>query len=239
MARKMVRPYSTAMASDRKLSSSTTMSAASLATSDPEPMAKPTSARLSADESLTPSPVIPTTRPDSCASRTRRDLSVGRARETTARRGSASVTSWSDMPSSSAEVRTSDSSRSRPTSPATADAVSTRSPVIMVRWMPAAWHRETARRDSGRVSSRMAMEPTYVNFAGNLSSASKGDDEMASETTRTPCADTSEMDRSMAARPMRTADAPSADTADEQAATSTSGAPLTSVAMGVRPSAWA
>jgi hypothetical protein len=82
----------------------------------PDPIANPTSAFLSAGESLTPSPVMPTTRPVSCgythslamhtmpartrhtcASRTSRLLSVGSARDTTASLGSIFFTSSSDI----------------------------------------------------------------------------------------------------------------------------------------------
>ena len=79
----MVRPYQMASLMDLKLSSRMTILPASLAASVPLPMAKPTSARFKAGESLTPSPVMPTTRFISWQRRTIRDLSVGRARAMT------------------------------------------------------------------------------------------------------------------------------------------------------------
>ena len=57
------RPSSTAFTIDAKLSSVRTISAASLATSLPVPIAIPTFACLSAGESLTPSPVMTQKRP--------------------------------------------------------------------------------------------------------------------------------------------------------------------------------
>ena len=64
---------------DLKLSSKITISPASFAASVPLPIANPTSARFSAGESFTPSPVIPTTRFISWHRRTILDLSVGSA----------------------------------------------------------------------------------------------------------------------------------------------------------------
>ena len=83
------------MDSDRRLSSKMTISLASLATSVPDPMANPTSAFLSAGASLTPSPVIPTTRFRDWASLTRRLLSWGSERAIILRFGKIFLTSAS------------------------------------------------------------------------------------------------------------------------------------------------
>jgi len=58
---KMSLPSSTPLTMELKLSSSKSISAAFLATSEPEPIAIPISAFLIAGESLTPSPVTATT----------------------------------------------------------------------------------------------------------------------------------------------------------------------------------
>lgn len=57
---KIILPRSTPPTIEQKLSSSKIISAAFLATSDPEPIATPISAFLIAGESLTPSPVTAT-----------------------------------------------------------------------------------------------------------------------------------------------------------------------------------
>ena len=156
----MVRPYQMASLMERKLSSRMTILPASLAASVPLPMAKPTSARFRAGESLTPSPVMPTTRFSSWHRRTIRDLSVGRARAMTRMRGMIFFTSSSDSSLSWAEVRaTSSRARSSPASRAMATAVSSRSPVIMTTWMPAFCTSAMASRASGRTSSRMPTRP--------------------------------------------------------------------------------
>jgi len=71
----------TAVAIERNESSSSVMSLASLATDVPEPIERPTLAKLSAGASFVPSPVTATTSPCCCNSRTSRCLSSGRARE--------------------------------------------------------------------------------------------------------------------------------------------------------------
>ncbi|MNC94979.1 hypothetical protein D3C83_119790 [compost metagenome] len=64
MFEKIARPTSTAATMDAKLSSASTMSAASLDTSVPAiPIATPMSAVFKAGASLTPSPVIATISP--------------------------------------------------------------------------------------------------------------------------------------------------------------------------------
>lgn len=57
---KIILPCSTPFTIEQKLSSSKIISAAFLATSDPEPIATPISAFLIAGESFTPSPVTAT-----------------------------------------------------------------------------------------------------------------------------------------------------------------------------------
>ena len=91
----MSRPRSTACTSVAKLSSVRTILAACLVTSEPLPIATPTSACLSAAASLTASPVIATTSPASCISRARRSLSSGATRPNTCSCGSCSITSAS------------------------------------------------------------------------------------------------------------------------------------------------
>jgi hypothetical protein len=67
-----------------KLSSASTISAASFAASVPvRPMATPMSARLSAGASFTPSPVIATAAPPACSASTRRSLCSGSVRAKT------------------------------------------------------------------------------------------------------------------------------------------------------------
>ena len=83
----MSRPRSTARTRVAKLSSVSTIFAACLDTSEPLPMATPTSACFSAAASLTASPVIATTSPDSCMSRASRSLSSGATRPKTCSSG--------------------------------------------------------------------------------------------------------------------------------------------------------
>ena len=159
----MVRPYRIAFLMDAKLSSRMVISPASLATSVPLPMAKPTSAFFSAGESLTPSPVIPTTSSSSCASLTRRLLSVGKALETTRRCGRMAFISSSLFSAISADVSaTSSGSASSPASFAMAHAVSFRSPVTMTTWIPARCTSRMASLASIRTLSRILMMHTRV-----------------------------------------------------------------------------
>ncbi len=163
MELKMVRPYRIALSMELKLSSRITISLASFATSVPPPIAKPTSAFLSAGESFTPSPVIPATRSSSWARRTRRLLSLGSALAITRIFGSIFLISSSDSLASSSEVSTTSLSfSSRPASLAIATAVSLRSPVIMTTCTPAPFTSAIAVTDSGRTSSRIPTTPTRV-----------------------------------------------------------------------------
>ena len=81
MLSKIPRPSSTAATIEAKLSSSSTMSAASRVTSVPvTPMAMPISAVWTAGASLTPSPVIATTWPRARQARTTRSLCLAATR---------------------------------------------------------------------------------------------------------------------------------------------------------------
>ena len=81
MLAKIDRPTSTAATMVAKLSSASTMSAASLDTSVPVmPMATPMSAVFSAGASFTPSPVIATVMPSRCRASTIRSLCSGLTR---------------------------------------------------------------------------------------------------------------------------------------------------------------
>ena len=123
-----------------KLSSASTMSAASLAASVPFwPMATPTSARLSAGASLTPSPVIATTWPSSCSACTRRSLCSGLARANTSTSIATRRSAASSISASSAPVRAGLPTPMASCAPM-ARAVSTWSPVIIFTRMPARWH---------------------------------------------------------------------------------------------------
>ena len=88
-----------------KLSSVRIISDASFATSLPDCIPKPTSALLSAGESFTPSPVIATDLPISCANVTRRSLVFGEHLEITLKDGIMFFTSSSDIFSNSSFVR--------------------------------------------------------------------------------------------------------------------------------------
>ena len=80
----MLRPQSTALTIELKLSSTKMIAAASRATSVPAiPMANPTSAFFKAGASLVPSPVTATTFPRSLSPVTRQYLSSGRERAKT------------------------------------------------------------------------------------------------------------------------------------------------------------
>lgn len=140
-----LRPSSTALTIEAKLSSVKTISAASFATSLPFfPMAMPTSARFKAGESLTPSPVITQKACRRCIASTIRTLVVGLHRAMT--RGNCSMESIS---SSVIRSKLSAAMTNRlalmfeiilsriPTSDAMAVAVRIWSPVSMCTVMPA------------------------------------------------------------------------------------------------------
>ena len=156
----MVLPYQIASLMDLKLSSRITILPASFAASVPLPIANPTSARFSAGESFTPSPVIPTTRFISWHSRTILDLSVGSARAITLILGIIFFTSSSDISFNCAEDNAlSESVFSSPASLAMATAVSSLSPVIITTCIPAFCTCSIASLASGLTSSRMPTKP--------------------------------------------------------------------------------
>ena len=138
------------------------MSPASRATSVPLPMAKPTSAFFSAGASLTPSPVMPATRPCSCARRTSLVLSYGFARYSTPSRDKQSFASASESAANRAESSTRRPSDRRPHSRATDAAVSPLSPVTMTTCTPAASSARTAPAASRRTRSRIPAMHTSV-----------------------------------------------------------------------------
>ena len=145
------------------MSLSITISPASFATSVPLPIANPTSAFLSAGESFTPSPVIPTTKLSSCDNLTSLLLSPGRALAITRILGKTSLISSSVIDWSSLEVRTTSSSAFKsPASFAIATAVSFLSPVIIITCIPASLTSLIAVTDSGLISSRSPTTPISV-----------------------------------------------------------------------------
>ncbi len=138
-----------------------TISPASLATSVPSPIAKPTSARLSAGASLIPSPVIPTTIPSDCARRTMRLLSLGNARAITRSDGRSFLISSSESFDSSLLVII-PSPFDSPMSLAIAAAVSRLSPVIITTCIPARVTSRIAAGTSRLMSSRIPRSATSV-----------------------------------------------------------------------------
>ena len=157
-----------------KLSSASTISAASFVASVPlMPIAMPTLARVSAGASFTPSPVIATTSPCACSARTMRILCSGLVRAYTSTSRTTAL-SWScESASSSAPVSTAASSPStRPISRAIAIAVPAWSPVIIFTRMPAAWQSAIASIASGRGGSRMPQTPRNSRPSRSSSSTS-------------------------------------------------------------------
>ncbi|OPZ70245.1 MAG: hypothetical protein BWY81_00025 [Firmicutes bacterium ADurb.Bin467] len=112
-----------------------TMSADSIATSVPEPIAMPMSACASAGASLMPSPTIATLRPSSWSFLTSCDLSSG---------------------------NTSESTRSMPTCLAIAAAVFALSPVIIATSMPILCRLSIAKRLDGFTTSATATMPAIL-----------------------------------------------------------------------------
>ena len=105
----MFRPFSTALTIVAKLSSVSTIAAASFATSLPViPMATPISDCFSAGASFTPSPVIATIFPRSCHARTIRILCSGETLAYTEMFGTNSWSSSSVMSSMTAPSQASD-----------------------------------------------------------------------------------------------------------------------------------
>mmetsp|Transcript_9645 Transcript_9645/g.24918 ORF Transcript_9645/g.24918 Transcript_9645/m.24918 type:complete len:303 (+) Transcript_9645:842-1750(+) len=166
----MERPSSMAATIVAKLSSASTMSAASLATSVPAmPIATPMAACLSAGASLTPSPVMAGTSPAVRSILTSICLSRGSVREKTMFWWcdvSSATRFSSDMPKKSAPVNERPSvaspSLKMPISRAIASAVGWVSPVIITTRMPAVTHSAMAGATSGRAGSLMPATPTKV-----------------------------------------------------------------------------
>ena len=105
MLLKIVLPYKTAFFIEEKLSSVKIRSPASFAASVPEPIAKPTSAALSAGASFKPSPVIAATYPRFWDILTSLLLSEGSALATTLKSGRIFPRSPSESRPSSSEVK--------------------------------------------------------------------------------------------------------------------------------------
>ena len=174
----MRRPSSIALRIEAKLSSVSTMSDASLATSEPaSPIAMPTSARFSEGESLTPSPVMATKHLRRCRASIIRTLVWGAQRAmTSGSRGSLSISVSVSLSKSLAAITMvratsaaiSDMREGRiPTSRAMARAVSGWSPVSMWTLMPASWHLLTEGADSGRGGSYRPMSPRKTRSSSN------------------------------------------------------------------------
>ncbi len=147
-----------------KLSSVSTISAASLATSVPVmPMATPISACLRAGASLTPSPVMATTLPRACKASTRRSFCSGETRANTSVRTAASINSSSLSRANCSPVSTSACGLGiMPIWWAMARAVRAWSPVIIFTRIPACWHLRTASAVSRRGGSIMPCKPKKV-----------------------------------------------------------------------------
>mmetsp|Transcript_13226 Transcript_13226/g.33314 ORF Transcript_13226/g.33314 Transcript_13226/m.33314 type:complete len:222 (-) Transcript_13226:1620-2285(-) len=162
------RPSLTATTMVAKLSSASTILAASLDTSVPVmPMATPMLAALRAGASLTPSPVMDETWPMRWSDLTMRILFSGEARAKTlqlrtmlSRASSSMASSWGPV-----KVETSLSLASEGTMAsilAMAVAVAGWSPVIILTTMPALVATLTPSMASGRGGSRMATRPIMV-----------------------------------------------------------------------------
>ena len=184
-----------------KLSSVSTMPAASLATSVPVmPMATPMSACFRAGASLTPSPVMATRLPRSCQARTMRILCSGDTRAYTLTLGTNSRSSSSLMDSMTAPSTASVPGVRMPISLAMAEAVTLWSPVIMMGRMPAAMHSLTAALDSSRGGSIMAMRPrNWRSFSSSRPMAGAVSIRLPKASTRRPCWDSSAFTRSISA----------------------------------------
>ena len=170
-------PFSTAFTIVAKLSSVSTMAAASLDTSLPViPMATPISACLSAGASLTPSPVIATIFPLSCHARTILILCSGDTRAYTEIPSTKLFSSSSDILSISAPSHASDSSLRIPILFAIAAAVTLWSPVIMIGRIPAFLHSATAAMDSSLGGSIIAISPIKVRPYSSSSVSSSSSD---------------------------------------------------------------
>ena len=167
--KKTPRPSSTARTMAEKLSSPSTMSAAFLVTSVPEPIATPISAAFTEGASLTPSPVMATTSPSFCSALTMASLCLGLTRANTRQRPIA----WAFSPeaSSSSPVMTSSREDAIESSFATASAVAGLSPVIITVRTPARLHASTASFTPSRGGSKSAASPRKSSFVSSAPSA--------------------------------------------------------------------
>ncbi|MNZ65915.1 hypothetical protein D3C78_841160 [compost metagenome] len=225
------RPSSTALTMLAKLSSSSTMSAASRATSvPPMPMAMPMSARLSAGASLTPSPVTATTWPLRCNASTTSSFwsAVTRANSTSG--ASRANCSWLSerWRRSSPLITRGAAPVTRPISRAMALAVTGWSPVSMITWMPAPRQRRIASGTSARGGSSMPTRPAWISsLSSSMRSASPSTRRQASASTRRPRAAMSSWAWRRRSRCASSSGCtPSAVSAWLHSGSSTSGAPL-------------
>mmetsp|Transcript_25715 Transcript_25715/g.72046 ORF Transcript_25715/g.72046 Transcript_25715/m.72046 type:complete len:339 (+) Transcript_25715:611-1627(+) len=170
MLSKMQRPHRTEKTMELKLSSRMIISEASFATSVPAiPIARPTSACLSAGASLVPSPVTPTTCLLAIRRCTRVSLSSGSERAKTWRRGRrASICSSVSLANSGPSMARPPGVRI-PASSAIFLAVLMLSPVTMRTNRPAFWHFSTASGTSLRMGSRI---PTIASTVRSVSGGS-------------------------------------------------------------------
>ena len=159
----MLRPCAIAFAIVAKLSSVSTISAAFFATSVPAiPIAIPTSADFNDGASFTPSPVIAAISPFFLHAATMRTLCSGDTCANTLVPAIRRASSASSIPSSSSPCIHWEGSCAIPISRAMANAVSTRSPVIMIVFTPALANSATAGATSGRTGSAIPANPKKV-----------------------------------------------------------------------------
>ena len=219
-----------------KLSSVSTILAACLDTSEPLPMATPTSACLSAAASLTASPVIATTWPSCCMSLARRSLSSGATRPNTC--------SWGSRPSTSSSLRCCSSvpvitPGPRPSSSAIARAVTVWSPVIIRTSMPApraTWTASLASVRSGSmIPTSATMTRSVTAFIGSASAAvmpASSRSRAANASTRSPRSDSLRLAARISSRTAATGTTSPCHSAYPQRCRTTSGAPFTLVKCG-------
>ena len=166
----MPRPSSTARTMLAKLSSVSTMSAASFDTSVPVmPMATPMLAVLSAGASLMPSPVIATTWPLRCSASTMRSLCSGSTRANTRTSSTTASSAASSMRRRSAPVTTRAPGSRMSSSRAIACAVAGWSPVIITVRMWARRATATAAFASARGGSIMPTKPSRTSSSSRSS----------------------------------------------------------------------
>ena len=229
----MRRPSAIALRIVAKLSSAKTISAASFVASVPlMPIAMPTSARVRAGASLTPSPVIATTSPRDCRARTMRILCSGLVRANTSTSCTTFASSSPLIASSSAPVSTAGPSSDASTSPISrliASAVPAWSPVIIFTRMPAVWQSAIASIASGRGGSRMPHRPRNSRSSRSpIDTVSPRVGLRAAASTRSPCALRSSIAASQNA--MSRGSEPSAPRWVSERSSRRSGAPLTRIA---------